>query len=50
MEKEKESKKGKVKQRAKETGATNPHGNWDRTKGPIPKAKDGDEDVEQALS
>ena len=49
MTKAKESKKGKVKQKAKETGATNPHGNRDRTKGLLPKAKDGDEDVEQAL-
>jgi hypothetical protein len=46
--KEKGRTKRKVKPEPKETGTTNPRGNRDRTKGPIPKAKDEDEDVEQA--
>jgi hypothetical protein len=46
--KEKGRTKGKVKPGTKETAPINPHGKRDRTKVPIPKAKDGDEDVDQA--
>jgi hypothetical protein len=46
--KEKGRTKGKVKPGPKEIETTNPHGKRDRTKEPIPKAKDEDEDVGQA--